>query len=115
MKKPSRASFLLVILPLAFFAVLGGVIFGGQAWSEHQENGDIRQAISSSLPSGKPVELANLERTQHGYVVCGTYRTADNRGGFSSFYYDAVNRRVVLDVQSRVFEENCGLATLCDN
>lgn len=111
----SRRSFVLIFIsPIIVCLLLGAAIFGGQAYSEKQEDKEIQQTISESLKAAGTVEVAKLQRVQHGYGVCGIYRVASSDDGYSSFYYDAVNRKVVFDVDSQVFESNCGLASLCD-
>ncbi|TBW53324.1 hypothetical protein EZI54_15180 [Marinobacter halodurans] len=112
--KSKCAFFLVFLLPLVVFGGLGAVIFGYQAYSEKQENKAIQNTVAKAVHARGAVELANLERVQNGFGVCGIYRVADGDKGYSSFYYDAINKKVVLDVQSRKFESNCGLATLCD-
>lgn len=102
------------MIPVVVCLLLGAAIFGGQAYSEKQEDADIQRTIADAVHAASPVEVANLQRVQHGYGVCGIFRVADSGKGYASFYYDAVNRKVVFDVQSRDFESNCGLASLCD-
>lgn len=112
--KSRRSFFFIFISPLIVFVLLGAAIFGGQAYMEAQQDKDIQRTIAETVNAGSPVEVAKLQRVQHGYGVCGIYRLADGDRGYASFYYDAVNRKVVFDVKSQVFESNCGLASLCD-
>lgn len=112
--KSKRPFLFVLVIPLVACALLGAAIFGGQAYQETQENASIRQTIADAVDAPNPVEVANLQRVQHGYGVCGIYRVADRDEGYSSFYYDAVNRKVEFDVNSKAFESNCGLASLCD-
>ncbi|WP_203141841.1 hypothetical protein [Marinobacter mangrovi] len=112
--KSRRAFLLIFLLPLLVFGGLGAIIFGSQAYSENQEDKAIQHTVAEAVHAKGPVELANLERVQNGFGVCGIYRETGSDKGYSSFYYDAINKKVILDVQSRKFESNCGLATLCD-
>lgn len=95
--------------------LLAAAIFGGQAIAENQEDADVQRALAEVLPSASTgaVEVANLQRTQGGYGICGAYRVKGSDKGYASFFYDTVNRKVVLDVKSREYTYNCGLSAFC--
>lgn len=111
----TRSFVLVFVVPLAVFVLLGAVIFGGQALSEIRDDAEVQQAIAAAVNAGSTsVELVNLQRVDHGYGVCGTYRVTGSDKGFSSFYYETVNKKVVLDTSSQAFQSRCGFSTLCD-
>ncbi|QEM81177.1 hypothetical protein [Halomonas binhaiensis] len=110
----SRAMTFNVALPLAAFVILGGAIFGGQAYSESRLSGDIQRALATELKTPEPmVEVKYLQKVNHGYGVCGLYKTPSSPQGYASFFYDKVNDRVTLDVNSTRYTANCGLSALC--
>ncbi|WP_165854917.1 hypothetical protein [Marinobacter sp. JSM 1782161] len=115
MKKLPRPFYFVFAIPLLGCALLGATIFGGQALSETKEGFEIQRAIAKTMPlaSASMVELANLEEVRVGYGICGTYRVADSDKGFKSFFYDTAKHQIVLDVNSRQFTSNCGLAAFC--
>lgn len=95
--------------------LLAAAIFGGQAISDSQEDANLQHALAGALPSAKEsmIEVANIQRTQGGYGICGAYRIQDSDKGYASFFYDTINKKVVFDVKSREYTDNCGLAAFC--
>ncbi|WP_447957545.1 hypothetical protein [Vreelandella sp. EE7] len=109
----SRPFLLLIVLPLAFMAIVGAAIFGSQALSAGKVDQQIQSAIAAELNTELPVELSQLQEIQYGYGVCGLYKTAQSENGYASFFYDTTNERLTLDVNSRLYTSNCGLSSVC--
>ncbi|WP_447528220.1 hypothetical protein [Vreelandella sp. TE19] len=109
----SRPFLLLIVLPLAFMAIVGAAIFGSQALSASKVDQQIQSAIAAELDTELPVELSQLQEIQYGYGVCGLYKTAHSENGYASFFYDTTNERLTLDVNSRLYTSNCGLSSVC--
>lgn len=110
--KYSRGLVFNIVVPTTAILVIGGAIFGGQAISEARASHDVQQAISTQLGS-ELVEVQYLQEVNHGYGVCGLYRLPTSDQGYASFFYDKVNDRVTLDVNSPRFKTNCGLSAIC--
>lgn len=109
----SRPFLLLVALPLVLALLLGGVIFGGQAMSDGNVDGDIQRALSQTLDTSGQIELAKLQKVQYGYTICGLYRTASSDRGYASFMYDTQSDEVILDITSRRYKSRCSLSVAC--
>lgn len=108
----SRPFLLMIIVPVIGIIALAALIFGGQAISDDSVDGEIQQALATSLDTSGAIELQNLQEVQYGYGICGAYKTADGNG-FSSFFYDTNRKRLTLDVNSREYTSNCGLSAIC--
>lgn len=110
----SRPFLLLVALPLILTLILGGLIFGGQALSDSNVDGDIQRALADEINhSSSEIELAKLQKVQYGYTICGLYRTASSQTGYASFLYDTQHGDVELDIKSRRYESRCSLSVAC--
>ncbi|WP_110669902.1 hypothetical protein [Salinicola halophilus] len=107
----SRPFLLQVVLPLAAMVIVGAVIFGKQAFSTDPVDQEIRQAIASELGTSSAVELSQLQKVQYDYGVCGRYEVADADSGQAPFFYDTVNDRLTLNVDSRAYTAHCDLAS----
>lgn len=108
----SRPFFLMIIVPVIGIIALAALIFGGQAISDDSVDGEIQQALATSLDTSSVIELQHLQEVQYGYGICGAYKTADS-DGFSSFFYDTARGRLTLDVSSREYRSHCGLSAIC--
>ncbi|WP_092526835.1 hypothetical protein [Onishia taeanensis] len=108
----SRPFLLMIIVPVLGIIALAAMIFGGQALSDESLDGEIQQALATSLDTSSAIELQNLQEVQYGYGICGAYKTADG-DGFASFFYDTSRKRLTLDVNSREYTSNCGLSAIC--
>ncbi|GEN23992.1 hypothetical protein [Halomonas cupida] len=111
--KYSRGLVFNIVIPIVAILVIGGAIFGGQAISEARVSNDVQQALSAELGSAGLVEVQYLQEVNHGYGICGLYKQASSDQGYASFFYDKVNDRVTLDVNSSRFKTNCGLSAIC--
>ncbi|SDO02208.1 hypothetical protein [Vreelandella arcis] len=109
----SRPFLLLVALPLVLALLLGGAIFGGQAMSDSNVDGDIQRALSQELNASSEIELSKLQKVQYGYTICGLYRTASSERGYASFMYDTQSDDVVLDITSPRYQSRCSLSVAC--
>lgn len=103
---------LMIIIPVTGSLALAALIFGGQAMSDYRMDGEIQQALTTTLGTSSEIELQHLQEVQYGYGICGAYKTADV-DGFASFYYDTNRERLTLDVNSREYTSNCGLSAIC--
>lgn len=108
-----RPFILLIVIPLAAILVLGGFIFGSQAMSDQNQQGDIQRALATALETSDEIELQYLQSVNYGYGVCGLYKTPSAEKGFAPFFYDETNNHLILDINSRRYASNCGLAALC--
>lgn len=111
--RQKRSFILLVVLPIAAMLVLGGLLFGGQAMSGQQENEDLQRALVDALQTSSTIELQHLQSVNYGYGVCGLYKEASSATGFAPFFYDTVNGQLILDINSRRYQANCGLSSIC--
>lgn len=109
----SRPFLLLVALPLVLALLLGGAIFGGQAMSDSNVDGDIQRALAQTLDTSDEIELAKLQKVQYGYTICGLYRTDASDRGYASFMYDTQSDDVILDINSRRYKSRCSLSVAC--
>lgn len=110
----SRPFLLLVVAPLVFTALIGGIIFGSQALSSDSVDNDIKAAIAAELAlPDDAIELSYLQEVQYGYGICGLYQSESSERGAASFFYDTTNHRLTLDVNSRAYTSNCGLSVAC--
>lgn len=108
-----RAFLLLIVFPIAAMLVLGGLLFGGSAMSDQQENDDLQRALAAALKTSSNIELQHLQSVNYGYGVCGLYKTASSENGFTPFFYDTVNDHLILDINSRRYQSHCGLSSIC--
>lgn len=108
-----RPFIFLFIAPFAAVLLLGGVIFGSQAMSDQQANDDVQRALAVALKTSSNIELQQLQSVNYGYGVCGLYKTASSENGFTPFFYDTVNDHLILDINSRLYQSNCGLSSIC--
>ncbi|ALM52977.1 hypothetical protein [Halomonas huangheensis] len=111
--KYSRGLIFNIVVPIAAMLAIGGAIFGGQAISEARVSGNVQHALSAELATAALVEVKYLQEVNHGYGICGLYRVASADQGYASFFYDKINDRVTLDVNSPRFKSNCGLSAIC--
>jgi len=109
----SRPALLMIVVPVAFTLALGGLIFGGQALSDSDVDGEIQHALATALHTSGEIELSNLQDVNYGYGVCGLYKSSLSADGYASFFYDKQSDSVTLDVNSRRFTSNCGLSSIC--
>lgn len=111
--RQKRSFIMLVLLPIAAMLVLGGLLFGSQAMSGQQENEDVQRALVAALQTSSTIELQHLQSVNYGYGVCGLYNVASSEKGFAPFFYDTVNGHLILDINSRQYQSNCGLSSIC--
>ncbi len=113
--KLSRPVIFLLVIPVVASAALGALIFGGDAISDASSNveADIQQALAKQITTSSLFELRNLQEVQYGYGICGSYRAVGTQDGYASFFYDAVNHKVVRDVNAQAFTSNCSLSAIC--
>lgn len=113
--RKNRPFILLVAIPLIAIVILGGLIFGSQAMSDQNQEGDIQRALATAtaLETSDDVELQYLQSVNYGYGVCGLYKTPSAEKGFAPFFYDTTNHDLVLDINSRRYKSNCSLGSLC--
>ncbi|MCA1771384.1 MAG: hypothetical protein LC677_01600 [Halomonas sp.] len=110
----SRPFLLMVVLPLLVALLLGGVLFGGQALSDNNMDGDIQRALAQEInQDANGIELSKLQKVQYGYTICGLYRTSSSERGYASFLYDTENDSVELDIKSSRYKSRCSLSVAC--
>lgn len=108
-----RAITLLIVLPIAAMLGLAGFLFGGEAMSDEQGNEDIQRALVATLHTSSSIELQHLQSVNYGYGVCGLYKEVSSEKGFAPFFYDTVNGQLILDINARRYQANCGLSSIC--
>ena len=112
--RQKRAFILLIVFPIAAMLVLGGLLLGSQAMSDQQESEDVQRALAAVLQTSSTIELQHLQSVNYGYAVCGLYKEASSAKGFAPFFYDTVNGHLILDINSRRYQSNCGLSSICE-
>lgn len=111
--RKNRPFILLIVVPIAAIVLIGGLIFGSQAMSGQEDNSELQRALATALATSDEIELQYLQSVNYDYGVCGLYKTSSAEKGFEPFFYDKTNDHLVLDVKSRRYTSNCGLAALC--
>ncbi|GED22775.1 hypothetical protein QWY79_14810 [Halomonas sabkhae] len=109
----NRGLVLCLAVPVGFLLLLAGLIFGGQAISAIKLDSEIEQALAGKLASSAAIEVDKLQRVNNGYGYCGVYKSAASENGYASFFYNTINGRVTLDIESDRFTSNCGLSSFC--
>lgn len=104
-------------IPAVMILLIAGLIFGGQAVSAVKLDGKIQRALATKLvnapSSADDIDLKHLQRVNNGYGYCGLYKTASSENGYASFFYNRIDGRVTVDIESDRYESNCGLSSFC--
>ncbi|MDQ7729518.1 hypothetical protein [Halomonas sp. SpR8] len=111
--RQKRSFILLIVFPIAAMLVVGGLLFADQAMTDQQENDDVQRALAAALQTSSNIELQHLQSVNYGYGVCGLYKASFAGKGFKPFFYDMVNDHLILDINSRRYQSNCGLSSIC--
>ncbi|MCI0510546.1 hypothetical protein C8E00_101262 [Chromohalobacter marismortui] len=92
-------------IPFVAILIVGGLIFGGQAYSEAQRDAHVAATIAERRQSQAPAEMSHVIRVDKGYGICGDYTLAN--GGSGSFYYNSATKRLALGVNAPLYRDNC--------
>ncbi len=92
-------------IPVVAILAVAGLIFGTQAYSEAQRDGQIAAIISERLDNKTPSEISNLKRVNKGYGVCGDYTLSRAESGH--FYYNSATKHLAIGIDAPLYRDNC--------